>query len=390
MSGSKSETDHLPTASLDNLRVRARLLAAVRRFFDERGYLEVETPLLSADATVDPNLDPFVAKWAPAGAGRSGGRDMYLQTSPEFAMKRLLAAGATAIYQVTRAFRNGELGRLHNPEFTIAEWYRVGDTYCDQMGVTEELVRCVLGETVVHEPPGLPGILRDDSQSGARACHWWSCRPRSGQQTTRPAHLNTAIAECAGRAARAPEDAFFGIDGLPFARTSYQCAFERHANFDPLRAPTSKLPQVAAQHGLTPPPGLEAGDRDGWLNFLLVELVEPKLGFDSPELLFDYPASQAALARVRQDKPPVAERFELYIRGIEICNGYQELTDADELRGRIREQNLEARLNSRLLDAMDAGLPPCSGVALGFDRLVMLATGASALSEVTAFPFDRA
>lgn len=298
----------------------------MRRFFDEQGYLEVETPLLSADATVDPNLDPFVAKWAPAGANGSGGQDRYLQTSPEFAMKRLLAAGATAIYQVTHAFRNGELGRLHNPEFTIVEWYRAGDTYFDQMRVTEQLVRCVLGET----------------------------------------------------------------DGSPFARTSYQRAFERHADFDPLRTPTSELPTVAAQRGLTPPPGLEASDRDGWLNFLLVELVEPKLGADSPEFLFDYPASQAALARVRQDDPPVAERFELYIQGIELCNGYQELTDADELRRRIRDQNLDARLNSRLLDAMDAGLPSCSGVALGFDRLVMLAAGASALSEVIAFPFDRA
>jgi len=300
-------------------------LAAVRRFFDERGYLEVETPLLSADATVDPNLDPFVVKSATAGTRASGGQDRYLQTSPEFAMKRLLAAGATAIYQVTRAFRSGELGRLHNPEFTIVEWYRAGDTYAGQMDVTEQLVRCVMGEQ----------------------------------------------------------------GGPPFTHTSYQRAFERHADFDPLRVPTSDLPAIAARRGLTPP-GLHATDRDGWLNFLLAELVEPKLGLGRPEFLLDYPASQAALARVRQDDPPVAERFELYLQGIELCNGYQELTNPDELRCRIREQGLDARLNSRLLDAMDAGLPPSSGVALGFDRLVMLAAGASALSEVIAFPFDRA
>ena len=126
------------------------------------------------------------------------------------------------------------------------------------------------------------------------------------------------------------------------------------------------------------------------MNFLLVELVEPKLGEDGPEFLYDYPASQAALARIRPDDPPVAERFELYIRSIEICNGYQELTDAGELRQRIREQSAELPLESRLLDALEAGLPACSGVALGFDRLVMLTAGASSLDEVMPFPFDRA
>ena len=246
-------------------------------------------------------------------------------------LKTDVSVGATSCVVITEngadtTFRNGELGRIHNPEFTIAEWYRTGDTYLDQMDVTEQLVRCILGETV----------------------------------------------------------------GPPFARTSYQRAFERYAGFDPLRTPVAGLPRVAAQHGLTPPPGLEASDRDGWLNFLLVELVEPNLGLGPPELLYDYPASQAALAHVRQDDPPVAERFELYVQGIEVCNGYQELTDPDELRRRIREHRMDERLNSRLLEAMDAGLPPCSGVALGFDRLVMLAAGASALSEVIAFPFDRA
>ena len=334
MKAARQDGDFLPTARIERLRLRARLLRTVRTFFDQRGYLEVETPLLSADATVDPNLDPFVTRWIPPGAAPPHGRDLYLQTSPEFGMKRLLAAGATAIYQVTRAFRNSELGRLHNPEFTLVEWYRAGDTYGDQMDVTEDLVRRVLGE--------------------------------------------------AGASSR------LAADRERFLRTSYQEAFERHAGFAPLTMSSEDLAEAALSRKLTPPPGLPRSDRDGWLNFLLLELVEPHLGQERPEFLYDYPASQAALARVRPGDPPAAERFELYVRGIELCNGYQELTDAEELRRRIREQDAGLPLGSRLLDAMEAGLPACSGVALGFDRLVMLAAGASSLSEVIAFPFDRA
>ena len=328
-----SRGDFRPTAALQALRVQARMLQSIRRFFDSRGFWEVTTPLLSADATVDPNLCPFVARWVPAGAAHERGRDLYLQTSPEFAMKRLLAAGADAIYQVTKAFRNGELGRLHNPEFTIVEWYRVGDTYVDQMDFTEELVRAVAEDV---GGPLLPAVA------------------------TR------------------------------FKRTSYRGAFQRHVGCDPLTLPTAELPAVAEQQGLTPPPSLAADDRDGWLNLLLAARVEPELGRGAPEFLYDYPASQAALARIRLDDPPVAERFELYIDGIELCNGYQELTDAEELRLRVQNQLGVQQPTSRLLDAMDAGLPDCSGVELGFDRLAMLAADATSLAEVIAFPFDRA
>ncbi|MEW6355720.1 MAG: EF-P lysine aminoacylase EpmA [Planctomycetota bacterium] len=334
------EIDFFPTASLENLHLRARLLKAVRRFFDERGYLEVETPLISADATIDPNLSPFITRWIPAGASPDKGMEMYLQTSPEFAMKRLLAAlhvpggqaDATAIYQITHAFRNGEFGRLHNPEFTLVEWYRTGDTCHEQMDEVQELV-CTVGEE---------------------------------------------------------SDQWEMADDKPFLRTSYREAFERYADFDPLSTETSKLPEIALSRGLTPPPGLAPGDRDGWLNFFLVELVESNLGRDCPQFLYDYPASQAALARIRPDDPLVAERFELYFHGVEICNGYHEETDPEELRRRIRAHGMEQHLTSRLLDAMEAGLPPCSGVALGFDRLVMLAAGALSLAEVMPFPFDRA
>lgn len=332
------------------LRARAALLAELRQFFRDAGYWEVETPLLSRDVVVDAWLEPFAVTQPPDG-GPSRACDhetveqLYLQTSPEFGMKRLLAAGATSIYQITRAFRAGEVGRNHNPEFTIVEWYRVGDTYHDQMTFVEQLTDRVLAAA-------------------------------------------DRLAESDGRPHLAP----------PFLRLSYDAAFERFAGTRVLNLSTGRLAELAAERGVTAPHGLRQDDRDGWLNLLLAELVEPHLGRDAPVFLYDYPASQAALARVRGGDPAVAERFELYIAGVEICNGYQELTDSGELRARtlkqaaIRSQEGLPKLptENRLLSAMDAGLPESSGVALGFDRLAMLALGASSIADVMSFPFHRA
>ena len=179
---------------------------------------------------------------------------------------------------------------------------------------------------------------------------------------------------------------------------SYAEAFRRHVGLDPHTAGIDELIAAARKCHAPPPEGLAAEDRDGWLDWLLVERVEPHLGVAEPIILYDYPATQAALARVRPGNPPLAERFELYISGIELANGYQELCDAGELRRRNALVNAQRRADgkaplpeqSRLLAAMEAGLPPAVGVALGFDRLVMLAAGATSLSEVIAFPFDRA
>jgi lysyl-tRNA synthetase class 2 len=181
-------------------------------------------------------------------------------------------------------------------------------------------------------------------------------------------------------------------------RLSYDEAFEKFAGARVLSFDAAGLVDLARRLNVQAPDSLPPDDRDGWLNLLLAETVEPRLCGEGPSFLYDYPASQAALARVRRESPPVAERFELYIDGIEICNGYHELTDAAELRERTREQaRRRARdgrpalpLDNRLLAAMDAGLPPCAGVALGFDRLAMLALGAGSLDEVMAFPFERA
>lgn len=323
--------DWRPTASITTLRIRAQILARVREFFATREVLEVETAILSAAGTVDPQLHSLAVHSLAPSDTRSLG---YLHTSPEFAMKRLLATGSGPIYQLCKVFRAGEHGRLHNPEFTLLEWYRPGFTYFELMDEVAALLAHTLGTT---------------------------------------------------RSLQAPE------------RLTYADAFRRYADVDPHRADAAELRAIAEARGLRVS-GLSEGDRDGWRDLLLTHLVEPRLGSGRPTFLHDYPASAAALARTRNDDPPVAERFELYLDGIELANGFQELTDADEQRQRF-EQDQERRRKKGLADvpydqhliaALVTGLPACSGVALGIDRLVMLATGARALEEVIAFPLARA
>ncbi|MFH1265954.1 MAG: EF-P lysine aminoacylase EpmA [Planctomycetota bacterium] len=325
------DDDFRPTAGWEKLRFRAQLLRRLREFFHRRGFLEVETPLLSADTVVDRHLDPFRVAADPVSPTCDGGRRLWLQTSPELAMKRLLAAGGEAIYQVTRAFRGGEQGPLHNPEFTMVEWYAVGHGMAEGMQLLSDLCAALL-------------------------------------------------------------------EHGPAEELSYRTAFERYVGIDPHAATAELLASTTRACGIEPPASLRAEDRDGWLDLLLVERVQPHLGQGRPVILYDYPASQAALARVRPEVPPVAERFELYLGGIELANGYHELVDASVLRDRNRRENALRKLdgkeplpeNSRLLAAMEAGLPAATGVAMGLDRVVMLAAGASRLDEVIAFPFDRA
>lgn len=336
----------LPTPSLDNLRRRAALLRETRRFFDAAGYFEVDTPILSSDVVVDAWIEPFIATWrADSLAWRtSPGEPRFLQTSPEFSMKRLLAAGATQIYQLGKVFRNGEVGRRHNPEFTMLEWYRVGDDLDAQLQFTEDYL--------VHMLAFLP-------------------RELTRRYTQHP-----------------------------FERLTYEAAFERFTGVSVLQEPVTTLQELARSRHLVPPPSLSVNDKDGWLNWLLAELIEPQLGHDGPVFLYDYPATQSALAKtvLRPDGIAVARRFELYIAGVEYCNGYDELTDAKELRRRNAEQSAVRATaglpplpeESRLLAAMDRGLPESSGVALGFDRLMMLALGADCIAEVIPFAFPDA
>jgi len=327
----RPDREFRPSASWEVLRLRAEMLKRVRDFFDRRGFLEVETPILSADTVVDRHLDPFCVVPDDAVQPSHLPRRLFLQTSPEFHMKRLLAAGAQAIYQVARVFRQGERGPLHNPEFTMVEWYRVGDRLAEGMQLLSDLSETLLGRG-------------------------------------------------------------------PAERLTYREAFQRHAGLDPHAASTEELMSAVKQAGLSAPESLSHEDRDGWLDLLLVERVQPHLGCTRPAIVYDFPASQAALAEVRGEDPPVAERFELYVAGLELANGYHELLDPAVLRARsvaantwrVADSKLPLPEDSRMLWAMEAGLPPSVGVAMGFDRVVMLAAGATHIDQVLAFPFERA
>ncbi|MFO1433577.1 MAG: EF-P lysine aminoacylase EpmA [Candidatus Competibacteraceae bacterium] len=321
--------DWRPTAGLEVLRLRAQLLAQVRGFFAERGVMEVDTPALSGAAVTDPHLHSFVTTVSATGPV------LYLQTSPEFPMKRLLAAGCGCIYQIAKVFRNGESGRLHNSEFSLLEWYRLGFDVARLMAEVAELVTALLPD-------------------------------RLSLQT--PEHL------------------------------SYGAAFERYLGLDPHTASVAELAACAATQALQAPPGMPPDDPNPWLDLLLSHCIEPRLGQGRLSFIYDYPAAQAALARVRPGQPPVAERFELYLNGIELANGFHELSDPVEQRRRFERDNRQRvacglpplPLDERLLAALESGLPDCAGVALGFDRLVMIAAGKTCLQEVSSFPFERA
>jgi len=326
-----TNSDWRPTASLDVLKLRAQMLARIRRFFLERDVLEVETPALSAAGATDPHLHSFTAQSALPGRAAV---PRYLHTSPEFPMKRLLAAGSGSIYQICKVFRDGEMGRLHNPEFTMLEWYRVGLGYHELMDEVAELVTKAL----------------------------------QGQRTL-----------------------------APIQKLTYREAFMRACGVEPHGATTQELIDIARSRDIAVS-GLSPEDRDGWRDLLLTRLVEPQLGNERLTFVYDYPASAAAAARVRTEEPPVAERFELYLDGVELANGFQELADQREQRDRFERDRIARErqglptipIDERLIAALANGLPACSGVALGFDRLVMFAVGATSVGQVMTFPHDRA
>lgn len=310
-----------PGASAAALQARAALLACIRQFFAAADVLEVETPLLCEAAVTDPNIEALCVN-----AGAVLNRPRYLQTSPEYAMKRLLAAGSGPIYQIARAFRDGEAGGRHNPEFSMLEWYRPGYDEHQLMDEVAALVCACLGQR-------------------------------------------------------------------PWQTFSYRQLFLQHLQVDPWAVDAAELRALAGTH-------LDVGDLEGdvdmWLDLLLSHVIEPQL----PAMCFvhDYPPSQAALARIDDSgELPVARRFELYVEGIELANGYFELLDAPEQRRRFEADNLVRRerglgeqpLDERLLAAMEQGLPSCAGVALGVDRLLMLQLGESDIRRVLAFDWQR-
>ncbi|WP_413113778.1 elongation factor P--(R)-beta-lysine ligase [Thaumasiovibrio sp. DFM-14] len=317
-----------PSADITVLKRRAALIASIRQFFLARDVLEVETPALSQATVTDVHLHTFQTEFV--GPGFAKGKKLRLMTSPEFHMKRLLSAGSGCIYQLGKAFRNEESGRYHNPEFTMLEWYRVGFDHHQLMIEVDTLLQSILGEG-------------------------------------------------------------------PAEKMTYQHAFQRVLGVCPLEASMSTLKQVAATLGLSDIAESEQ-NRDTLLQLLFSVGVEPKIGQDTPAMVYNFPASQAALARICRQDHRVAERFEVYFKGIELANGFHELADANEQRLRFEADNqyrLAHHLPPQLIDenllaALDAGLPDCAGVALGVDRLIMLALEKDHIDAVMAFPVARA
>lgn len=315
-----------PTASLNHLRAYAALLKKIRAFFEARDVLEVHTPALSQHTVTDPYIESFTTTYQ-IGATQ---RDYFLQTSPEYAMKRLLAADSGPIYQICKAFRNGETGHQHNPEFTMLEWYRPGFTHHELMDEMDALLQTVL-----------------------------ACRPAQ--------------------------------------RITYRDLFLNALNIDPHTISLDLLKQSLTKNHIDFTDA-DTVDRDSALQLLLTHCIEPTLGLEAPVFLYDFPESQAALSRIREDDPPVAERFEVYIDGVELANGFHELADPDEQLKRFQQNNAarQARqkprveIDSHLIAALQHGLPSCAGVALGMDRLLMCQLNTRQIQDVLAFPWERA
>lgn len=315
-----------PRATLATLRKRGALLASIRQFFAERHILEVETPLLSQASVTDPHIHSIPAHFKQWGTENTELR--YLQTSPEYAMKRLLAAGYGPLYQITKAFRQGEVGRLHNPEFTMLEWYRIGFDHHDLMNEVAEFLSVLL--------------------------------PTSATPT----------------------------------RSSYSELFMRYLSINPHTTSKEALMQLALERGIETQ-GFANETMAFWLDLLFSHCIEPYLGQECPLFIYDFPLSHAALARIREEQGcKVASRFELYYRGIELANGFHELQDAEEQRLRfandLKQRKEPVQLDERFLAALEHGLPDCAGVALGIDRLCMLALEQETIAHVLSFDFTQA
>ncbi|MGX9998005.1 elongation factor P--(R)-beta-lysine ligase [Vibrio sp. JZG120] len=322
------QTNWQPTASIDQLRQRATLIASIRQFFADRQVMEVDTPAMSHATVTDIHLHTFQTEFV--GPGYADGSKLFFMTSPEFHMKRLLAAGSGCIYQINKAFRNEENGRYHNPEFTMLEWYRVGFDHHKLMDEMDDLLQLVL-------------------KCGAAQ------------------------------------------------RMKYQQAFIDVLGVCPLEGSMTELKTAASKLGLSDIAEPEE-DRDTLLQLLFSVGVEHKIGQDVPAFVYDFPASQAALAKINPQDHRVADRFEVYFKGIELANGFHELDNPKEQLARFEQDNAKRLdmglkpqpIDYHLISALEAGLPDCAGVALGIDRLIMLALGCDHIDQVTAFPFPIA
>ncbi len=325
------EVSWQPDCSLDALRLRAQMLQTIRRFFQKRSVLEVETPLLSNAGGTDPHLDFFTTgfHWPPSN------RTLYLQTSPEFAMKRLLAAGSGSIFQICKAFRNSEYGRFHNPEFTLLEWYRVGYDLNRLMDEVADLFIVLFKDSGFLDPP---------------------------------------------------------------QRIAYQDLFKRETGLNPLVFSFEKYNAYAENSGFSEAESLCGHDHALWLDFIFSHRIQPRLGLNSLAMVYGYPACFSSLARLNRDNALITDRVELFLNGVELGNGYYELADAKEQERRfdneiaLRKQKQYPDVNKdiRLLSALAAGLPDCSGIAIGLDRVLMVLSNSPKIDDVLSFSIHKA
>ena len=324
---------------------RGRILEAVRRFFDERGFAEVDTPALQVSPGLEPHLQAFATELRDTPDRRVVPR--YLHTSPEYSMKKLLVAGLPRIWQLAHVFRNAERSATHHPEFSMLEWYRTGASYRDLMGECAALVRAC------------------QEAAGAEALTWRGYTADAKREWQRVSVAEAFRIDC-------------GVDLLATAP-------------DAAKPDIGLLAAAARGIGIDPHPG------DDWETLffrIFLDRIEPHLGLGAPTILYDYPISMAALSRRSPDDPRLAERFEVYVCGLELANAFGELTDPAEQRARFIADQARKRalygysypIDEDFLAALEHGLPPCAGIALGFDRLVMLATGADDLEEVLWVP----
>ncbi len=320
------------TLSWQNAQKRANILQKIRQFFNERNVVEVETPALSQGTVTDVYLDAFSSRYGfLTDSSTDKSIDMYLQTSPEFHMKRLLASGYGCIFQIAKAFRHEEAGRYHNPEFTMLEWYRLGFDHFRLMDEVAELLKTIL----------------NCSES---------------------------------------------------LQVTYQQLFIDYVNIDPLVATREQLLGLITEKNKLSDWLIIENDIDILLQFVFSEIIEPKIGNNAPCFVYNFPKSQASLAKLCPDDDRVAQRFECYFQGVELVNGFNELTDCKNQYQRFQQDNLQRRklgllekpIDNNLISALNHALPQCSGVALGIDRLIMLALKAENIEQVISFSIERA
>lgn len=306
--------------------LRAKMLEKIRAFFSAREVLEVETPLLCSYSITDVHIDSF-----KTAIPETLGKTRFLQTSPEYAMKRLLVENSGSIFQICKAFRIDEAGKKHNPEFSMLEWYRLDFNHHQLMDEMDEFLK----ET---------------------------------------------------------------IDAEPALRMSYQKVFQEYLFFDPFAENEKTLQKIIAEREFLSPSLIPTLTREDALDLLFTHFIEPHLGLEnSPVFIYDFPPEQAALAKIRQDNPPVGERFEVYMKGTELANGFNELSHADEQFQRfLKDQKIRAQENKFVpeidlyfIEALKKGLPPCAGVAIGLDRLLMLKMGTSNIQDILCFPWNN-